>query len=159
VVLSQPDPLTVDAAQYLGGDNLYLSLSGSSSFNITHNGLMSKAKPGDLNISLSKGLNTVKIYTDYECQGFFEKNYFNSEEILVSPNPVDDIVNILVGGNDQEVQFSIRDIRGVTLINSTKKLVNNRKVSFDLGDYANGVYFVEVISPTVTQTSKIIKDE
>ena len=159
VVLSQPDPLSVDAAQYLGGDNLYLNLSGSSSFNITHNGLMSKAKPGDLNISLSKGLNTVKIYTDYECQGFFEKNYFNSEEILVSPNPVDDIVNILVGGNDQEVQFSIRDIRGVTLMSSIKKLDNSRKASFDLTDYPSGVYFFEVISPTVMQTTKIIRNE
>ena len=159
VVLSQPDPLSVDAREYFGGDNLYLNLSGSSSFNILHNGHLSNAKAGYLNISLSKGLNHVKVFTDYECQGFFEETYFNSEEILVNPNPVNDVVNILVGGDDQEVQFIIRDIRGVTLINSTKKLVNNRKVSFDLGDYANGVYFVEVISPTVIQSSKIIKDE
>ena len=159
VVLSQPDPLSVDAREYFGGDNLYLNLSGSSSFNILHNGRLSNAKAGYLNISLSKGLNYVKVFTDYECQGFFEETYFNSEEILVNPNPVNDVVNILVGGDDQEVQFIIRDIRGVTLINSTKKLVNNRKVSFDLGDYANGVYFVEVISPTVIQTSKIIKNE
>ena len=159
VVLSQPDPLSVDAREYFGGDNLYLNLSGSSSFNILHNGHLSNAKAGYLNISLSKGLNDVKVFTDYECQGFFEETYFNSEEILVNPNPVNDVVNILVGGDDQEVQFMIRDIRGVTLINSTKKLINNRKVSFDLGDYANGVYFVEVISPTVIQTSKIIKDE
>ena len=159
VVLSQPDPLSVDAREYFGGDNLYLNLSGSSSFNIIHNGRLSNAKAGYLNISLSKGLNDLKVFTDYECQGFFEETYFNSEEILVNPNPVNDVVNILVGGDDQEVQFMIRDIRGVTLINSTKKLINNRKVSFDLGDYANGVYFVEVISPTVIQTSKIIKDE
>ena len=159
VVLSQPDPLSVDAREYFGGDNLYLNLSGSSSFNILHNGHLSNAKAGYLSISLSKGLNDIKVFTDYECQGFFEETYFNSEEILVNPNPVNDVVNILVGGDDQEVQFMIRDIRGVTLINSTKKLINNRKVSFDLGDYANGVYFVEVISPTVIQTSKIIKDE
>ena len=112
-----------------------------------------------LNISLSKGLNDVKVFTDYECQGIFEETYFNSEEILVNPNPVNNVVNILVGGDDQEVQFIIRDIRGVSLINSTHKLINNRTVSFDLGDYANGIYFVEVISPTVMQTSKIIKDE
>ena len=62
------------------------------------------------------------MFTDYECQGFFEETYFNSEEILVNPNPVNDVVNILVGGDDQEVQFMIRDIRGVTLINSTKNL-------------------------------------
>ena len=44
MVLSQPDPLSVDAREYFGGDNLYLNLSGSSSFNILHNGRLSNAK-------------------------------------------------------------------------------------------------------------------
>ena len=87
---------------------------------------MSKAKPGDLNISLSKGLILLKSIPIMTPRIF--ENYFNSEEILVSPNPVDDIVNILVGGNDQEVQFSIRDIRGVTLMSSIKKLDNGKLV-------------------------------
>ena len=90
-----------------------------------------------------------------EC--FFEETYFNSEDIVVHPNPTNDFIGILVGGSNEQVHFIIRDITGTTLINSSKNLENNRKVELDLSDFSNGVYFLEVTSHNVRQTSKIIK--
>ena len=157
VVLSQPDPLSVDASQSVDGKFLNLTLDGSSFFNLVHNGVESEVSPGKLSIELIKGLNTIIVSTKYDCQGIFEETYFNSEDIVVHPNPTNDFIGILVGGSDEQVQFLIRDIRGTTLINSSKNLEYNRKVELDLSDFSNGVYFLEVTSHNVRQTSKIIK--
>ena len=157
VVVSQPDPLSVDAKQSVDGNFLNLSLGGSSFFNLVHNGVESEVFTGELTIELIKGLNTISVSTEYDCQGIFEESYFNSEDIVVYPNPTTDLIGVLVGGSDEQVQLLIRDIRGTILINSTIKPDTHRKVELDLSDYSNGLYFLEVTSQNVSQTSKIIK--
>ena len=52
---------------------------------------------------MDKGLNNVKITTGVECQGIFEKNYFNSESVFVSPVPFNNEINVFVGGTDRKV--------------------------------------------------------
>ena len=59
---------------------------------------------------MTKGLNSISVFTEYDCQGIFEENYFNSEDIVVYPNPTTDLVGVLVGGSDEQVQLLIRDI-------------------------------------------------
>jgi len=159
VVLSQPEALSIVGAQSMSGEILELNLSGAQTFHMIFNGLNKTVSSGQLTLPLDKGINTVKIFTDLECQGVFEESYFNSEDILVQPNPTRGIINVFVGGSDQEAQFVIRDIRGATLLETTKSLSQNREVEIDLAAYPNGVYFVQVIAPTVLKTSKIIKYE
>ena len=41
----------------------------------------------DYKLNLNKGLNVIRITGDKECQGVYEETIFNSEDILLSPNP------------------------------------------------------------------------
>lgn len=159
VILSQPDPLSVFESQSSDGEILYLDLDGSSLFRLIHNGNTTEVSNGELMIPLQKGLNTIQISTAYDCQGVFEKNYFNSEEIVVYPNPTSGKFSVIVGGHDVEAEVIVRDIRGSSITNSIFDLQVNRQIDFDLESYPKGVYFIEVVSPTVMQTSKIIKYE
>lgn len=159
LILSQPDPISVDESQSYDGETLYLDLDGSSLFSLIHNGLNTEVSNGELIIPLQKGLNTIRISTAYDCQGIFEKSYFNSEEIVVYPNPTSGKLSVIVGGHDLEAEVIIRDIRGLSLTNTIVDLKENRQIDFDLESYPKGVYFVKVISQTVMQTSKIIKYE
>lgn len=92
------------------------------------------------------------------CAGIdIVENYFNSEDILVYPNATKDEIKVVVGGTDEEVQFVVRDMRGLTLMRMTKNLIKNRTSIINLGGYAKGVYLIEVNSTTVRQTTKILK--
>lgn len=159
LILSQPDPLSVGESQSSDGETLYLDLAGSSLFQLIHNGNSIEVSNGELMIPLQKGLNTIQISTAYDCQGVFEKSYFNSEEIVVYPNPTNGKFSIIVGGRDVEAEVIVRDIRGASIINSIVDLQVDRQIDVDLESYPKGVYFVEVVCPTVVQTSKIIKYE
>ena len=159
VVLSQPDPLSVLAALSNSGEQVSLTLSGSDSYQIEHNGLTKTISAENLNVPLFKGLNTIRITTDLDCQGIFEENYFNSEDILVYPNATKNELKVVIGGADEEAQFIVRDLRGLTLMRMTKNLANSRTSTINLGGYAKGVYFIEVNSPTVRQTTKILKND
>ena len=159
VILSQPDPLSVGESQSSDGEILYLDLAGSSLFYLIHNGNSTEVSNGELMIPLQKGLNTIQVSTAYDCQGLFEKSYFNSEEIVVYPNPTNGKFSVIVGGRDVEAEVIVRDIRGSSITNSIVDLQVNRQIDFDLESYPKGVYFVEIVSPTVVQTSKIIKYE
>ena len=159
LILSQPDPISVDESQSYDGETLHLDLDGSSFFSLIHNGLNTEVSNGELIIPLQKGLNTIRISTAYDCQGIFEKSYFNSEDIVAYPNPTSGRLSVIIGGHDVEAEVIIRDIRGLSLTNTIVDLKENRQIDFDLESYPKGVYFVKVISQTVMQTSKIIKYE
>jgi hypothetical protein len=78
---------------------------------------------------------------------------------VVYPNPTSGKFSVIVGGHDVEAKVIVRDIRGSSISNSIFDLQVNRQIDFDLESYPKGVYFIEVVSPTVMQTSKIIKYE
>ena len=159
VVLSQPEPFSVVSSLSYSGEQLELFLSGATSFQLTHNGAETSIPAGALSVPLYKGANTIRITTDLSCQGVFEENYFNSEDILVYPNPTTSKVNVMVGGKDKEANILVRDIRGTIIKNFTQNLEGNRSITFDISGYSTGVYFVEVVSTTVLKTAKIIKNE
>ena len=67
-------------------------------------------------IPLQKGINNIVINTDLECQGVFEKNYFYSEKIYISPNPAIDNINIFISGYDKQARLTIRNLSGVSFV-------------------------------------------
>lgn len=157
VVLSQPEPFSINGLQSFAGDRVDFFLEGATNFNMVHNGTSSTVPSGNLSVLLHKGVNTIRFSTDMSCQGVFEEQYFNSEDILIHPNPIIDNLNIMIGGADEVAEVVIRDLRGVTLDRFVQDLSRNRVSTIDMKGYAKGIYFVEVNAPTVRQTSKILK--
>ena len=159
VTLSQPDPFTVDSSLSLSGESVEFKLDGASSFNLVHNGTSTIVPKGLITINLFKGPNTIKVTTDLNCQGTFEKYYFNSENILIHPNPINNILKVMVGGNDEIAEIIVKDIRGVKLISSTRKINSDRTIIVDMQGYSKGLYFVEIKGLTISKTSKFLKNE
>jgi hypothetical protein len=159
VVLSQPDPLSVLAALSNSGEQVALTLSGADSYQLDHNGITKTISADNLNVPLFKGPNSIRVTTGLDCQGIFEENYFNSENILAYPTATKNEVKVVVGGIDEKAQFIVRDLRGLTLMRMTKNLTRSRTSTVNLDGYAKGVYFIEVNSPTVRQTTKILKND
>ena len=159
VVLSEPEKLSVFDSLSINGEFVRFELSGSDSFVVTHNYDTKIYETNSIIVPLHKGINTFSISTGLECQGEFHKNFFNSEEIFIYPNPVDDHINIYVNGNDEQVRLVIRDMTGSIYLNEIKNINQQRLISLNIHDFSSGIYFIEISGLTVKQFSKILKNE
>ena len=161
VFITEPDKLEVQDSISLNGEQINFLLNGiAESYNVYHNGLKTVHSTNEISLNLEKGINEILITTDLNCQGSFEKRYFNSEDILVHPNPTNNYINLIVGGKDNQSQIKILDIRGKVLIDFVKDLsMENREIKIDINNYPQGIYFLKVKGTTVDKTSKILKYE
>ena len=153
------EPQALSAFMEVNGQNLNITMSGSSQYNIDVNGNTQTTSSNNFETVLSSGLNIIKVYTSLKCQGFVEEQILISEEVYYYPNPTQNDVNILVGGKDENVSVSVLTIDG-SLIYSREQHVSDisRKTVVDLSKQTSGTYIVVIESKNVSQTFKIIKE-
>ena len=86
----------------------------------------------------------------YRVDGQLGVTELDGASIAVYPNPTQDIVTILSAGN---FNFEVIAINGEVLFSGSA--VDTKTIS--LGDFADGVYFVNVTTETTTSTIKVVK--
>lgn len=83
--------------------------------------------------------------------------------ILVYPNPFNDVVNISVQGNKRidELEFSVFNMFGQKIYSTlNKNVIGEFLHKIDLGNYGNGIYFVSVKeNGKQVYTKKIVKNK
>jgi hypothetical protein len=84
------------------------------------------------------------------------KNYFNTIEYRIFPNPFSDILSLeQTGINSNETnKFYLIDIFGTLIF---EEQINSKKQSFDLSFLSNGIYYVRIKGNSANKTFKIIK--
>ena len=165
IQLNDPAPLSVysDSSESSSLDDTNIEfidfeLSGASVYNIRHNGVTTQTSRSSHTLALRKGLNTVQISTNKDCQGVFEKQYFNSESVDYSPNPFDGQFSIYVGGKDQDILVEIYTTEGRLISSDKYKLTeSNRNISIDASDFMMGSYLFKVSADTVKKSFVAIK--
>lgn len=158
VSINDPEPLSVLSSLNDRRDIVNLELNGSDTYNITVNGRTSRSSAARSSISLRKGLNTVQVSTDKDCQGVFEEKYFVSEDVAYSPNPFNDNLNIFIGGNDRDIKIDIFTPEGRLVSSGIYQLSEtNRSVKIQTSHFVIGSYLVKVNSTTVNQSFVTIK--
>ena len=75
--------------------------------------------------------------------------------IKIYPNPAQDKVNVMIG-NSSDVNISIVDIQGQILITDVVKNSLNAQRTYDVSNFASGIYFLKITTGTQSSTSKII---
>ena len=153
------NPLNVFSKSPRSSKTMKYSLSGSGKYIITHNGNTFETTDSEIEIKMDKGLNNIKIATGVECQGIFEKNYFNSESIFVSPVPFNNEINVFVGGTDRKVLLELFNANGRLIISKTFSLDDNlRDINLDTSGLPQGSYILKVNGQTVSDSKLIIKE-
>jgi hypothetical protein len=151
--LQDPPELSVDSRNedFLlssgseGEEIISYTLSGGDIYNINHNGITQQTARSSHNLTLKKGLNTVKITTGNDCQGVFEKQYFVSETVSYSPNPFNNQLTLFIGGADRDVQVDLFSAEGRLVL--TKKVIltgDNRNILIDTSEFKLGSYMIKV---------------
>ncbi len=157
VVITQPNPLEVFASRIAASyDRISVDMSGSSSFNVEFNGEMFTTHNSNIELQLQSGENNLKITTDLECQGSFEKRFFFGNQYLVYPNPFENRIYVYDGMEGEDITIKVYSSFGKLIL--SKKIKNNGvEIPIDMGDIPTGMYLLKIESKTKTSSYKIIK--
>jgi hypothetical protein len=79
--------------------------------------------------------------------------------VSLIPNPANDEVTLTIATNGKdEVSIRISDLTGIQLFNKKAGVIKSKSFNIALGNYASGVYLVEVISGKETVVKRLVKE-
>ena len=158
LTISDPKPLVVSGILNKSNQSVTYDLSGGDVYNISHNGKITQTQSSKYTVSLSKGLNKIKISTGIECQGLYEDNYLNSFEVKYAPNPIDNYLDLYFGGNDDFIEIGIYTVNGQLIdIKKINLPFYTRNYRLETSNYKQGVYIIKMSGATIDQSIQVIK--
>lgn len=94
---------------------------------------------------------SITVEVGYTAIGVDE---LDANAFSLYPNPTTGVVNVVFSNATQNTTVRLKNMLGQTI--ETKLNVSN-KTTFDLSDYSNGIYFIEVENNGAISTSKLVK--
>ena len=158
VVINQPEPLGVLTNKNQSGKVVSLNMTGGSNYNIEFNGLKFNTSKSKITLTLQEGKNSLKVTTDIECQGTYEKAILMSDKMFVYPNPFQEKVNLYLGDTSSEsITINMYSYLGQLVFSNTLINQKNYEVEIETSSLTEGIYTVSVQTANSFSTFKIIK--
>ncbi|MHA8106324.1 DUF1501 domain-containing protein [Aquirufa sp. 5-AUSEE-100C1] len=136
---------------------LNIKLSGSDTYFVNLNGDQKESTQSKIELPLIKGLNSLRITTNKDCQGAYNEEIFLSEEVNVSPNPTPGPVKIYIPGNDSVVEVKINNMMGSMILQTNQTIPYTRMLDLDLSNLNTGTYLIKLSGNTVRTVCKLVK--
>ena len=108
---------------------------------------------------LQEGLNYIKVSSNFSCQGIYEQYVYVAEKSTFYPNPVENLVNIFIPGEETEVKITVYNIAGNIVLNTKTYNVSsiNRRILINLSNINTGIYILKIDKGINVESLKIIK--
>lgn len=155
--ISEPQALNASTYVDVATESLKINLKGAENYYINLNGSRTETIDSHINLPLQKGLNTLRITTDKDCQGAYNQEIFLSEETNIFPNPTSGPVQVFIQGSDSKAEITVNSINGTTIHQTVHAIPFSRIIDLDLSNLAAGIYLVKINGATVRSTAKLIK--
>lgn len=154
--ISEPKDLNLYSYINKEENKLNLKLEGSETYFVELNGHLTKTALNELQLSLSSGLNKLKVYTDKQCQGIIERSFF-VDAVQIYPNPFDTELTLILGQEySGTIKVSIRNIAGIQVYQKDH-LPEGRVLNLKLEDLAPGPYVLQLSSGIHQSVHKILR--
>lgn len=153
-IITQPDELDISAL--LNSNVLDLTLSGATLYNVELNGLVTQTELSITQMTLKEGVNTLRVYSNLPCQGVFEKTFFYSSRPILSPNPVDAVTEVYLGGFVGDVGIEIFSVNGRLVFTDDRK-ATGENLQLDLSMLPKGIYYLGLDKNGAREMFKFIK--
>ena len=109
----------------------------------------------NLELQLQKGENNLKVTTDIDCQGSFEKRIFYGNEYLVYPNPFKDQFYIY-NGLEEDLIVKVYSSYGQIIL--SKSFENNgTEIPIQINNLEAGMYIVDITSENASFSYKLLE--
>jgi hypothetical protein len=79
---------------------------------------------------------------------------------LIYPNPTNTNINVVINAvGETQTTIRITDLLGRVMLNETEALIGgNNTITYNIGDYASGVYLIHVGNGNTQQVFKVVKE-
>ena len=157
VLIDEPENLSVFSSVNDSEETVSLKMTGAKKYVINHNGSTINTSNPDIIINLSKGVNNIKVKTEFECQGVYEKTIFSGKELTYYPNPFKDNLHIYLGRSDlNEVHVNIYSALGQLVLSKYFPIING-SIKINGTSFSSGVYTLLLPSSNEQPIIKIVK--
>ena len=153
-----PDPgsanhvyITSGATDYIN-DHLYLNIGDRLAWGIN----VVATTAGDSVTSFATGISADAIALDYRVPVGIDESRIKTASVAIYPNPVSGQARIQYFGEGSIVEYSVMDLTGRTLSNSTWNGTETVAV-IDCSAFPSGIYFLTLKTDRETLTRKFIK--
>ena len=157
VKIGEPAALNAITSVDSSKSTLNIKLSGSDTYFVYLNGNQKESAESKIELPLVKGLNSLRITTNKDCQGAYNEEIFLSEEVNISPNPTPGPINIYIPGNDSVVEITLNNMMGSMILQTNQVIPFNRILDIDLSHLSAGTYLIKLSGNTVRTVSKLVK--
>lgn len=156
-VITEPKDLTAFTSVNNKDKNVSIDLSGGSVYHVELNGQVMNTTESKITLPLANGNNNLKITSDKICQGVIEKNINLAEDVLIYPNPFNDILNLSIeNAGTGKTRVRVHSLES-KLVFFKEYLPNENPLSLDLTHLTTGIYLLEVSINNSTNIHKIVK--
>jgi len=157
VHVSEPRELTVYSNIDKAGNSLTLTMDGGDAYHIELNGINYNTQQNEITIPLKEGSNLLKVTTDKLCQGIIEKQINFSEDILLYPNPFNELLNIrLERQNQSPVRIEVNTLDGKQVF-SNQFFGDSQNIQLNMQTLPPAMYTLKIISDQSESIHKIVK--
>lgn len=153
-VVTQPDVLDIDALVDSG--IVTVDLSGATFYNVELNGLVTQTEDSKIQLDLQEGKNVLRVYSNLPCQGVVEKTLFYSSRPILSPNPVEAVTEVYLGGYQGDVLLQIFTANG-RLVLTDHRTVYGENLQLDLSNLSKGIYYLSMEKAGAKEMFKLVK--
>ncbi len=158
VTITQPEDLAVLSRVNNSTDKITLEFNGASKYYIDLNGTIISTTENEIELDLIKGANTLKVYTDMDCQGVYHETINNFSAIKIYPNPINDnrLTVYITNTSLEIIHIKLYSIIGEVILSKNYALQNGA-VTIDVPNISGGIYILDVNDGTTTSNFKVIK--
>lgn len=158
LVVTEPSDLSVLSKVDSNKKTVSLTLANASMYNINLNGVLTQTSNSNVTLNLVAGVNTIRVSTNKDCQGVFEKSILVSDKVIAYPNPFKDYLLLNVGQNESKViEVNVYSAEG-KLMQSRFLPVQNNTIVVDGRHFSKGVYVVRLKTSLGVSNIKIVKE-
>jgi photosystem II stability/assembly factor-like uncharacterized protein len=156
--ITQPEDLAVVSSVNDTTEEISLGLSGADEYFIEFNGQTITTTQNEITLSLIKGVNTLKVFTDIDCQGVYHQTINNFSTIKIYPNPINDnrLTINMANTSLEKAHIKLYSIIGKLILSKTFTLQNGA-VTIEIPNISKGLYILDVNDDINTTNFKVIK--
>ncbi|WP_282087836.1 right-handed parallel beta-helix repeat-containing protein [Aquimarina algiphila] len=162
VVVNAPTDLKVASKVDTSLKEISLNLEGGKLYRVELNNEVIVTDKNQITLALKNGKNTLLVKTDKDCQGIHKEsiNVGGNGGVYTFPNPVKDILNIVVAENGlggDSVTWELFSFQGKRILYGQQHDINVN-MTIDMSVLANGSYILKVSSSDMVMHEQIIKN-
>ena len=111
--IREPAALQIASKVDTQGKKITLQFEGSEQYQVTLNDQSFTLNHIDKqSFPLKEGLNIIEVKTPLNCQGKFEEAVYIGALSQLYPNPAQEVINLLIGGDSTQVEWGVFDVKG-----------------------------------------------